>query len=196
MELSKPEQHSPKTTTPIDEVLPSDLLSEDEEVIFAIKPSLWTIAFLSFRTVVVCTAVAGAVIFLESLVSLGYWGGYLLQGCLAAVLIRIGFAFLQWVSRSYVLTDKRVIRIRGVFTIDVFQCALLRIQNTFLVLTLPQRVLRLGNIAFTTAGTGEVEAIWRHVKNPLKIHNQLIRAINAASNKPSTDVQESNNLVP
>jgi len=195
MEISKPEQQHPQTTTPIDEVLPGDLLSEDEEVIFAIKPSLWTIAFLSFRTVIVCIVISGAVLFLETLLSLGYWGGYILQGCLAAVLIRVGFAFLQWVSRSYVLTDKRVIRIRGVFTIDVFQCALLRIQNTFLVLTLPQRILRLGNIAFTTAGTGEVEAIWRHVKNPLKIHNQLIRAINAASNKPATDVQETNDTV-
>ena len=43
-------------------------------------------------------------------------------------------------------------------------------------------VLGLGNIAFTTAGTGGIEAIWRHLKAPLSVHNQLIRAINAASN--------------
>jgi len=50
-------------------------------------------------------------------------------------------------------------------------------------------LLGLGNIAFTTAGTGSVEAIWWHVKNPLNIHQQLICAINAAGNKsiPPTD---------
>lgn len=190
MENNEPNQ---SISTNIDEMLPGDLISEDEEVVFAIKPSLWTIAFLSFRTVVIALVVTVAVLLLGPKLKLDQWGKYTIHICGAVILARVGFAFLQWVSRSYVLTDKRVIRIRGVFTIDIFQCALVRIQNTFLVLTLPNRLLGLGNIAFTTAGTGGVEAIWRHVKTPLKIHNQLIRAINAASNAMQTPQQPSNN---
>ena len=95
---------------------------------------------------------------------------------------RFGFALLQWGSRTYVLTDRRLIRIRGVFTIDIFQCNLNKIQNTFLILTLPERILGLGSIALTTAGTGAVEAIWRHVKSPLKVHRQLLNALNQAGN--------------
>jgi len=178
----------PSTFQPnIDELLPSDLLADNEVVIFAIKPSLWTVAFLSFRTVVIAAAVAAATM-LAALaapaVRLDRLGPYLIEACAVVALGRVGFALLQWLSRTYVLTDSRVIRIRGVFTIDIFQCALVKIQNTFLVLTLPHRILNLGNIELTTAGTGSVEAVWRHCKNPLKVHQQLLRAINRASNPP------------
>ncbi len=141
MAVTKTVKQDKPTHTNIDDLLPGDLLSDDEQVVFAVKPSLWTIAFL------------------------------------------------QWLIRSYVLTDNRVIRIRGVLTIDIFQCSLVRIQNTFLVLTLPQRLLGLGSIVFATAGTGSVEAIWQHIKNPLSIHQQLIRAINAAGSKPITPTE-------
>lgn len=168
----------------IDELLPSDLLSDNEHILFAVKPSLWTIAFLSFRTVVIASALILLILVLGPAAHLGRLTTYIVEACAVAVLARVGFAFLQWLSRSYVLTDRRVIRIRGVFTIDIFQCALVKIQNTFLVLTLPQRLLGLGNIEFTTAGTGQVEAVWRHTRHPLKVHHQLILAINKATNCP------------
>jgi len=171
----------------INEMFPSDLLSEDETVLFALKPSLWSIAFLSFRTVLICSVITGSVLLIPTTVLPGIYGRYIIQFCGAVVLARIGFAFLQWVSRSYVLTSKRVIRIRGVFTIDIFQAALVRIQNTFLILSLPQRVFGLGSISFTTAGTGSVEAIWRHIKKPLKIHHQLLQALNQAANQSHPD---------
>ena len=168
----------------IDELIPGDLLSEDEQVIFAIKPSLWTVAFISFRIVAITSVIALAATFLSPLFNLGTYAAQIIGYCGLVALARVGFAFLQWFSRCYVLTDRRVIRIRGVFTIDIFQCSLVKIQNTFLVLTLPERLLGLGSIALTTAGTGAVEAIWRHAKSPLKIHHQLLNAMNAAGNLP------------
>ena len=172
----------------INDLLPGDLISEDEKVIFALKPSLWTVVFLGFRTLVLASLLAALTLWLGPWLHLGRLSTYIVEACGAAILARMGFAVLQWVSRSYVLTDRRVIRIRGVFTIDIFQCALNKIQNTFLVLTLAQRLLHLGNIEFTTAGTGYVEAIWRHVKHPLDIHKQLINAMNAAANNPSNPI--------
>lgn len=169
----------------IDELLPSDLLSEEEIVVFALKPSLWTIAFLSFRTVVAAGLIILFTVIFGPLLHFSALSVYIIPACGLAILMRMGFAFLQWLSRSYVLTDKRVIRIRGVFTIDIFQCSLAKVQNTFLSLTVPQRILGLGSIAFTTAGTGSVEAIWRHVKHPLDIHHQLIQAMNKALESPS-----------
>jgi len=194
MAVTRTVKQDKPTHTNIDDLLPGDLLSDDEQVVFAVKASLWTIAFLCFRTVLIAVLVALLGLFVGPLLGLERWSAPIVQGCIVAVLGRAGFAFLQWISRTYVLTDKRVIRIRGVLTIDIFQCSLVRIQNTFLVLTLPQRLLGLGNIAFTTAGTGSVEAIWRHVKNPLHIHQQLIRAINAASNKPTNGITNKKTL--
>ena len=169
----------------INDLLPSDLLADDEVVIFAIKPSLWTIAFLSLRTVLVGAALAGLALWLGPLLHVQRLDVYVVEAAGIVMLARVGFAVLQWASRSYVLTDHRVIRIRGVFTIDIFQCALSRLQNTFLVLGFFERVLRLGTIEFATAGTGSVEALWQHIREPLKVHHALIQAMNAADNRPA-----------
>ncbi|MBN1844669.1 MAG: PH domain-containing protein [Sedimentisphaerales bacterium] len=169
----------------IDELLPSDLLAEDEIVIFAIKPSLWTILFVSFRTVLYASLLALVTFIVGPAIHLAGLSSYIYRACGVVVFARLGFAVLQWASRSYVLTDRRVLRIRGVFTIDIFQSSLGRIQNTFLVLTLAQRILGLGNIEFTTAGTAQVEAVWRHVRHPLDVHRQLLRALNAATVTPA-----------
>ena len=48
---------------------------------------------------------------------------------------------------------------------------------------LPEAI-NLGNIELSTAGTGLVEAVWRHCEDSLKVHQQLLRAINKASNPP------------
>ena len=167
----------------IDDLLPGDLLADDETVIFAIKPSLWSIAFVSFRTVAVASLLALGTYILGPAFHLGVYGLYIIELCGFVVLGRVGLALLQWASRTYVLTDRRVIRIRGVLTIDIFQSSLTRIQNTFMVLTLPARFFGLGDIEFTTAGTGGIEAVWRHLKNPLPIHHQLLRAMNTAANQ-------------
>ena len=184
MAAIKPVRQEEPTNADLGDLLPSDLLIDDEQIVFVIKPSLWTIAFLCFRTVLIAVVVAMLALFAGPLLELEQWSALIVQGCIVAVLVRVGFAFLQWLSRTYVLTDKRVIRIRGVLTIDVFQCSLVRIQNTFLVLTLPQRLLGLGSIVFATAGTGSVEAVWQHVKTPLNIHQQLLHAISAAGSNP------------
>ena len=168
----------------IDDLLPSDLLGSDEAVILAIKPSPWTVVFLSFRLVAVAMGAAVLTMLVGPALELGRMATIIIEVCALVAVGRVAFAVLQWLSRTYVLTTKRVIRIRGVFTIDIFQCALVRIQNTFLVLTLLQRLLNLGNIELTTAGTGSVEAIWRHCKDPLGVHQQLLHAINRASNPP------------
>ena len=166
----------------INEMLPHDLLSESEQVIIAIKPSLWIIAFLSFRTTVAALAVMIAAMLFARPMQLEMYSGKVIIFCGLAILARVLFALLQWASRSYVLTDQRLIRVRGVFTIDIFQCPISRIQNTFMILTLPQRFLRLGSIAFTTAGTGQIEAAWHQIKTPLKIHNKLVATINPPAN--------------
>lgn len=183
---AKGEDNAPLKTN-IDDLLPGDLLHAEERVIFARKPSLWTIAFLSGRVVAVCVILTLLTLWLTPKWGLGRLGGYIMEACAVVALGRIGYAVLQWLSRIYVLTDQRVIRVRGVFTIDIFQCTLRHLQNTFLVMTLPQRLLKLGNIAFTTAGDGGVQAVWRHLSHPLQAHHELIRAINNASNAPSPD---------
>ncbi len=183
-----PKQDNNQLNTPnIKAALPADLLGDDEQVLLAVKSSIWTVAFLSFRTIIICGALITGAIFIAPLIKMDQYGQSVIRYSGLAIIARIAFALIQWLSRSYVLTDRRVIRLRGVFTIDVFQCSLTRVQNTFMIFTLPQRILGLGSIAFTTAGTDAIEAIWHHVNSPLKLHNIILKALNAAESSTPND---------
>jgi uncharacterized membrane protein YdbT with pleckstrin-like domain len=181
--MSVSESHNRNPST-LEDLLPSELLRDNETVIIACKPSLWLIVFFSFRVVVIALVLAVCLLVLSPWLGLGRVTQVLQIGLGAVIVLRLVVGLLQWASRVYVLTDQRVIRIRGVFTIDIFQCERSKVQNTFLTLTLPQRILKLGSIGFTTAGTAGVEAVWEHIKNPLAIHEQLNQAFNPTKLHP------------
>ena len=160
-------------------LLPADLLDGNEIVILAFKPSLWFVVFVSFRWVLASVLV----IFL-----IGFCGcrvpflgpRTVAEGAAAFAAARVGFALLQWVSRLYVLTNRRILRLRGVFNIDLFECSLSKVQNTFLTFAWYERLVGLGSICFATAGTDGIEAAWLHLNRPLEVHQQVRSAIERA----------------
>ena len=95
-------------------------------------------------------------------------------------MLKVTIAVLVWLSRIYVLTDRRIIRQRGILHVNVFECALDRVQNTYLDFTWEQRLLGLGTIAFLTAGTAQVEAAWAYVADPLRRHREIVEAVRQA----------------
>ncbi|HUU84671.1 MAG TPA: PH domain-containing protein [Phycisphaerae bacterium] len=158
--------------------VPSELLDGGEIVILAVKPSLWSVAFASFPWVL-----GGAII-----VAFTTWlagtpnpvaTGPLVQLTLAVVALRIGMAVLQWVSRVYVLTNRRIMRIRGVFRASVFACPLVKVINTGVTVVPHEKLARLGSIWFNT-GTNSDDGTWYHVTHPEEIHDQIRRAIERA----------------
>ncbi len=163
---------------PAREIVPAHLLDGGEIVHFAIKPSPWYVVLVSLRWM--ATGVLLAILGSAEFVPVGYrW--YLYQAAVWVVAARLVWATLEWVSRLYVLTNRRVMRLRGVFTVDFFECSLERIQNTGIVLTLPERLVRAGSISFQTA-SGQ-SASWRTVPRPLELHEQLLKAIQKAQNR-------------
>ncbi len=154
--------------------LPADLLDGGEVVILAIKPSLWSIVFGSFQWVV-----AGAIF-----VMIGTFaatpafvaGATFIQAILAIVGLRVGFGILQWVSRVYVLTNRRVMRIRGVFRADIFAAPLTKVLNTGVTVAPHESIARLGSIWFNT-GEDRVDGSWYHVAKPDAVHGEIRRAI-------------------
>jgi len=76
-----------------------------------------------------------------------------------------------------VLTDQRVIRVRGVLNVLVFECPLSRIQQTNMILPLIQRLCGLGTIAFATAGTSMHDAFWLMINNPLDVHQKIVETM-------------------
>lgn len=169
----------PREYANAESMLPAHLLDGDEIVILAIKPSLWFVVLTSIRWLLAMLLV---------LVLAGY-GGYsfplfktpaVIQGAVILAALRVVFAVMQWVSRLYVLTNRRILRLTGILNIDLFECPLTRIQHTYLTMCWYERLLGLGSISFATAGSGGVEASWTLVNNPLEVHERLRSAIHKA----------------
>jgi hypothetical protein len=161
-------------------LVPAHLLDGGEVIIFAVKPSLWFIPLKSARWIV------GVV--LTILVALWVGEGAfpplrqatVIQAAVALGGARVGLALLQWVSRLYILTNRRIMRVTGIFNIDLFECQLTKIQSTFLSLAWYERVLRIGTISFATAGAGGTVASWVHVNDPFELHERVRAAIHRA----------------
>ncbi len=164
-----------------DQAIPAHLLDGGEIVLLKIKPSLWFILFASFRMLLG----TGLIIVVSEPLSRLLWPVGLSQTILVKMAVtlacvRVGVATLQWVSRLYVLTNRRIMRIRGVFNVDLFECQLTRLQNTFARFAIYERIFGLGTIGFATAGTGGIEAAWENINHPLEVHERIRAAIRKA----------------
>jgi uncharacterized membrane protein YdbT with pleckstrin-like domain len=159
------------------------LLDQDEIVELSIKPSLWFVAIVSARVVVLVGAAAAIVTFAmrdsSSLVA-----AYVVPLAVLVAVLRVVVASLQWASRVYVLTNRRVMRLAGMLNVDITECQLARIGRINLRLTTVQRMLGLGSICMAPAGDSEPMIVWDYVAKAGEIHAKLIRAIKKAQSKP------------
>lgn len=158
-------------------MLPAELLQDGEIILLMIKPSPWFIVLEPLRTLLGILLLTIATFWLNRSGLLPFRSSdVLLCGC-GVMIARLLWQFLEWVSRVYVLTDKRVIRVRGVLRVHVFEASLRQIQHTELQFNIRERVTGLGTIFFTTAGTAFVEAAWTMIAKPMQVHQEVVKAI-------------------
>lgn len=160
-------------------MLPAELLQPSEIIVLLLKPSAWFILLScigSLVTILIVTGIALALIDHNVQIGLGRKDVVLLAiGLLGA---RLFWQFLEWLSRVYVLTDQRVIRVHGVIRVSVFEAPIKQIQHTNTHFSLRERFFSLGTIAFATAGTGIVEAYWEMLAQPLEVHRIVVQTLN------------------
>ena len=156
-------------------MLPAHLLQNGEVIILLLKPS-------PFYILLGCLPHLAAIIVLIT----GCWAIHLpgfgdreaiLLGA-ALIAVRLTWQFFEWLSRIYVLTDRRILRIMGVLRVYVFESQLKKLQHTQVVFTIRERLFGLGTIGFATAGTGGTEAFWVMLRRPLAVHRKIVQAMN------------------
>lgn len=172
----------PTLGLPADEaeaLLPQRLLQGGEIVVLILKPSLWFILLSRLGWLATVAAIAAGLIWLEHRYGLGWYElqdvATLGMGAITAVLL---WQTLDWFSRVFVLTDRRVVRQMGVLRPQLFEAPLHRSQHTELLLTIRERLFGLGTIGFATAGTGIPEAYWVMLNSPHEVHHRVVRTIN------------------
>jgi hypothetical protein len=158
-------------------LLTGHILRDGEVVQLILKPSLWFILFncMRFAAVVLILLIGAQLLSLPDHVVRGLWevGVFLLGG-------RLMWAVLTWMGRLYVLTDLRVVRLSGVFNVEVADCALRKVGHTRLTRTFREKLWRLGSIEITPIDDSCQAMAWQTVRHPREVHEKLLATIDRA----------------
>ena len=167
--------------------LPGGVIDGGEIVVLAIKPSLWRPVFDSAAVLVTSLLLAGV------LTTLGIPLPGLSPATTAQLVLLVGFAGLgfavvRWTTTWHVLTNRRIIDIHGVRTPRITACLLIHIRNTYLHISLAEKVTRIGTITFVTDEADRLPHVWRSIAHPEEVHTKIRRAIENAIDQSSVGV--------
>ena len=152
-------------------LLAGHVIRDGEVVQLVLKPSVWFVPLTSLKFLAAAAIVAIAAKL--SLPSHAAW--YYVQAAVFAAAGRLMWATLQWVNRLYILTDMRVLRLSGVFGVEIFDCPLRRLRGTRVLRTFRERLLRLGSIEIQPADDQRPPGVWQTVARPREV-DDMIRA--------------------
>jgi len=150
-------------------MIPKDTMARNERIVFETHPSKIG-AFIKH--------IAGALLFLA--------GGFTVLIVLnweipGAILIIAGLiialiGYVKWRSVIYGLTTNRIIVLKGIFSKDIYENRLDRVQDIRVKISLWQRMFNYGDIFLTTAGTAGIECIWHNIPDPRR-KQKLLRTL-------------------
>ena len=162
-------------------LLPAELIQEDEVVILLLRPSLWYIPLASFGSLVFIALITFMLAYMSRVSWLSGWVNWsdpLAFGFgFALAALRRSWQALEWYSRVYVLTDRRIIRRMGVLRVAVFETQLKNIQHTSIYRSMRERIFGLGSIGFATAGSDVFEAFWVMINRSFAVHRIVVKTI-------------------
>ena len=157
--------------------LPKDLIDDGETVILLLRPSLLYTVLSSLGGLVIVALVTFALAYLARLPWVGWTDRQAFTLGFGLASMRLGWQLLEWGSRLYVLTDRRIITRGGVLRMVVFQTELKNIQHTSVFASLRERISGLGTIGFATAGSDTFESFWVMIRQPFAVHRIVVDAI-------------------
>ena len=161
------------------QVVQHDLLDGDEVVILAVKPSMWYLVLVSARWLIGAATVILLAPWLVGVYTAVTQTG-LTQAALVVTSLRLVLALLQWSSRLYVLTNRRVMCYRGITQVTLLEAPLVQIRNTYVNDRRLERWCNVGSIGFSLKGSKRVDMWWEQVSAPEEIHDRIRRAIEKA----------------
>ncbi len=166
------------TPAPLALLLTRHILQDGEIILLILKPSIWFIvlSMLRFAAAVLIYMLAG-IVFDEHMPGPGRFyvesGVFLLAG-------RLMIAILQWMARLYILTDMRIVRLSGIFTVNIFDCPLRKVARTRILYTVRERLFGMGSIEIIPSDEEYPIGVWQMVARPVAINDQVVAAINRA----------------
>ena len=155
------------------------LLQDGEIIILAIKPSNWFVLIGSLP-VLASAAVVAIVAYVVSLYHASAHGQVMWSLCAAVVLVRMVAACWQWLGRTYVLTNRRIITIRGLLRVQWVAAELTDIEEVTPAAALPERLVGTGSIFCLTGSDRSAAVAWNTISRPGEVHEIILDAIDRA----------------
>lgn len=164
-------------------LLTAHVLRDGEVVLLLLKPSLWLIIFqsISAAATALLLYLIGRV-FNERLPLLSHV--MTLNLTIFIIGVRLMWATVVWMGRFYLLTDRRVVRVAGVFNIDIQDCALRKVDHTKLVYSIKERLCGVASIEIHPKESEDAcpVNVWRTVPRPTEVREQIEAAVRRAQN--------------
>jgi uncharacterized membrane protein YdbT with pleckstrin-like domain len=91
-----------------------------------------------------------------------------------APLLYFLWEYLAWHRREYILTDRRVVKQEGIFSVSSFDAPLDKINNVFHQQTLIGRLLKYGEVGLETASE-QGTTVFDFLSRPLDFKNCIVR---------------------
>ncbi|MBC8108371.1 MAG: PH domain-containing protein [Anaerolineae bacterium] len=158
------------------------VLQDGELILLLIKPSWWFIlvSSLKFIGVVLILMITAALLDHQLPGRNSVYqelGLFVLAG-------RVMWAALQWMGRLYILTDLRIVRLSGVFNVEIFDCPLRKVARTRLHRTVRERLTGVGTIEIIPSDEKLPISYWNTVAKPQQVHEQILAAVSRAKQGP------------
>ncbi|HEY1923136.1 MAG TPA: PH domain-containing protein [Tepidisphaeraceae bacterium] len=163
-------------TTSLGTLLGSHVLRDGELVLLILKPSLW---FIVFNSIAFAAGVAIAAV-IAAIADHRMHDHFYLELALFFIAGRLMWAVLQWMGRLYILTDLRVLRITGVFGIEIFDCPLRKVVRARMVSPSREKAVGIGSIEIIPSDETMPTAVWQTIAKPREVYERLQAAINRA----------------
>jgi hypothetical protein len=164
---------SPARTTALGTLLGSHVLRDGELILLILKPSLWFIVFNSLAFAII----TGFLAVLAATIDHHMRDQLYLETALFFITGSLMWSVLQWMGRIYILTDQRVLRITGVFSVEIFDCPLRKVVRARMISTSREKLVGVGSIEIIPAEETMPSAVWQTIARPKEILERLRAAI-------------------
>jgi uncharacterized membrane protein YdbT with pleckstrin-like domain len=150
-----------------------------EEIFFHGHPS-WRSLALFYAKGLVAALLAGVIAGVVTRIANHHvQAGWVSVAVVVLFLALVVIGQVRRIQTTYSITNQRLTIQTGIFSRDVHQTRLERIQNVNSSQSLFERLLRIGTVEFDTAGESQFDFAFRGVGNPSGIVRTVDRALHA-----------------
>ena len=149
------------------------ILSPGERVIFQGHPS-WRALLGFYLKGILVAAIIGVIAKL-----LGGGSATVFLAVLALIALTVLVGFLRRMATTYTITSRRLNIRRGVFSREIQETRLERVQNVNYRQTIYQRLMRIGDVDFDTAASDDYNFVFVGVADPGDVVHRVDQATGA-----------------